>query len=70
MIVEDTQLRIKLESLIQEKKIYRKEGLTIGELAELMNGQEYRVRRLINGELGFRNFNDFLNKYRCLTVHE
>lgn len=62
--VEDTQLQAKLESLIQDKKIYRKEGLTIGELAELMNEQEYRVRRLINGDLGFRNFNDFLNQYR------
>jgi AraC-like DNA-binding protein len=64
VVAEDTQLRSKLESLIQEKKIYRKEGLTIGELSELMNEQEYRVRRLINGELGFRNFNDFLNQYR------
>ena len=64
VVIEDTQLRAKLESLIQEKKIYRKEGLTIGELAELMNEQEYRVRRLINGDLGFRNFNDFLNQYR------
>lgn len=64
VIIEDTQLRAKLESLIQEKKIYRKEGLTIGELAQLMNEQEYRLRRLINGELGFRNFNDFLNQYR------
>lgn len=63
VVAEDTQLRAKLESLIQEKKIYRKEGLTIGELAELMNEQEYRVRRLINGE-GFRNFNDFVNQYR------
>ena len=30
----------------------------------MLNEQEYKVRRLINGELGFRNFNDFLNKYR------
>jgi AraC-like DNA-binding protein len=29
-----------------------------------MGEQEYRLRRLINGELGFRNFNDFLNQYR------
>ncbi len=64
VVAEDTQLRIKVESLIKEKNIYRKEGLTIGALAELMNEQEYRVRRLINGELGFRNFNDFLNQYR------
>jgi len=64
---EDSQLRKKLEVLINEEKVYRKEGLTIKELAEMMSEQEYKVRRLINGELGFRNFNDFLNKYR---VHE
>lgn len=64
VIVEDTQLRQKLEASIGEKKVYRKEGLTIGELATMLNEQEYKVRRLINGELGFRNFNDFLNKYR------
>ena len=49
---------------MEDKKIYKKEGLTIGELAELMNEQEYRLRKLINGQLGFRNFNDFLNQYR------
>jgi AraC-like DNA-binding protein len=63
-VIEDGELRKKLEVLIEEKKVYRKEGLTIRELAEMLNEQEYKVRRLINGELGFRNFNDFLNKYR------
>jgi AraC-like DNA-binding protein len=62
--IEDGELRKKLENLIEEKKVYRKEGLTIGELADMLNEQEYKVRRLINGELGFRNFNDLLNKYR------
>jgi len=61
---EDTELRKKLDIFINEKKIYRNEGLTIGQLAEMLNEQEYKVRRHINGELGFRNFNDFLNKYR------
>lgn len=64
VVAEDSQLKRKLENLIKEKNIYRKEGLTIGELAEIMAEQEYRIRRLINGELGFRNFNDFLNNYR------
>ena len=63
-VVEDVALRRKLELLIEEKKIYRKEGLTIRELSEMLNEQEYKVRRLINGELGFRNFNDFLNSHR------
>lgn len=63
-VIQDGELRRKLEQLIEEKKVYRNEGLTIRELAALLNEQEYKVRRLINGELGFRNFNDFLNKYR------
>lgn len=61
---DDPQLNSKLQALIEGQKVYRKEGLTIGELAEQMSEQEYRLRRLINGQLGFRNFNDFLNQYR------
>lgn len=62
--VDDPLLNNKLQLQMEEQKIYKKEGLTIGELATLMNEQEYRLRRLINGQLGFRNFNDFLNHYR------
>ena len=53
---------------------YRTEGLTIAALAAQLGEQEYRLRRLINGELGFRNFNDFLNQYRindaCETLSD
>jgi AraC-like DNA-binding protein len=66
----DKTLRLKLEDLLTNKKIYRKEGLTIRELADTMNEQEYRVRRLINVELGFRNFNDFLNQCRVAEACE
>jgi AraC-like DNA-binding protein len=62
--VDDPQLSAKLQILMEEQKAYKKEGLTIGALAELMNEQEYKLRRLINHQLGFRNFNDFLNQYR------
>jgi len=57
-------LKSSLVTLLNDQKIYRKEGLTIRRLAELMNVQEYRLRKLINGQLGFKNFNDFLNQYR------
>jgi AraC-like DNA-binding protein len=60
----DSVLEEQLMTLLEEKKIYRKEGLTIKELAEIMDVQEYRLRRLINGQMDFRNFNDFLNQYR------
>lgn len=60
----DPILEEQLATLLNEKKIYRNEGLTIKELAEIMQVQEYRLRRLINGQMEFRNFNDFLNQYR------
>jgi len=69
-VIEDGELPKKLEVLIEEKKIYRTEGLTIRELAEMLDEQEYKVRRLINGELGYRNFNDFLNNYRVKEACE
>jgi AraC-like DNA-binding protein len=64
LVVDDPQLHTKLQALMEQQKVYKKEGLTIGELAELMNEQEYRLRRLINGQLGFRNFSDYVNQYR------
>ncbi|NQV20038.1 MAG: helix-turn-helix transcriptional regulator [Rhodospirillales bacterium] len=60
----ETELLGKLTEMIEDKKIYLSEGLTIGHLADVLGAQEYRVRKLINGSLGFRNFNQFLNRYR------
>ncbi len=53
-----------LERLMGEDRIYLEEGLTIGRLAAKVGQPEHRLRRLINGNLGYRNFNQFLNKYR------
>jgi AraC-like DNA-binding protein len=61
---DDPVLEERLMNLLSKEKIYRKEGLTIKELAEIMQVQEHRLRRLINGQLDFKNFNDFLNQYR------
>jgi AraC-like DNA-binding protein len=57
-----------LTQLIDKQHIYRQTGITIGSLAEQIGVQEYRLRRAINHGLGFRNFNDFLNKYRISEV--
>jgi AraC-like DNA-binding protein/uncharacterized membrane protein YhdT len=43
---------------------WRREGLTIGELAAELGEPEHRLRRLINQRLGHRNFADFVNSYR------
>lgn len=49
-------------------RVYRQEGLTIGSLAQALGLPEYRLRRLINQALGYRNFNSFLNSYRIAEV--
>jgi AraC-like DNA-binding protein len=43
---------------------YCQSGLTIKELAKQMSCPEHRLRRLINANLGFRNFSAFLNSRR------
>jgi AraC-like DNA-binding protein len=50
--------------LMADERIYRHEGLTIGSLATKLSMPEYKLRRLINQELGYRNFNVFLNNHR------
>lgn len=60
----DRQSAAALERAMAAERLYRQEGLTIGGLAEHLGLQEYRLRRLINQGLGYRNFNAFLNHYR------
>ncbi|MDZ5650538.1 AraC family transcriptional regulator [Nitrospirillum sp. BR 11828] len=53
-----------LERAMRLDRAYRRDGLTIGQLAVELGLPEYRLRRLINQGLGHRNFNAFLNHYR------
>jgi AraC-like DNA-binding protein len=53
-----------LMRLMSDERIYRHEGVTIGMLATKLAVPEYRLRRLINRQLGYRNFNVFLNNHR------
>lgn len=45
-------------------ELWRREGLTIGQMAEELGIPEHRLRRAINGDLGYRNFSTFVNGYR------
>jgi AraC-like DNA-binding protein len=60
----DDTIRDALIKAIDEGRIYLQEGLTITALADQLDTQEYRLRRVINRQLGYRNFNAFLNHYR------
>jgi AraC-like DNA-binding protein len=60
----DQKLLDALMRLMADERIYRHEGITIGSLATKLGVPEYKLRRLINRELGYRNFNVFLNNHR------
>ena len=64
----DPALIARLEQVMTTERTYRQDGLTIGALAQRMGLPEYRLRRLINQGLGYRNFNTFLNRYRIGEV--
>ncbi|WP_027550004.1 helix-turn-helix domain-containing protein [Bradyrhizobium sp. Cp5.3] len=60
----DQKLIDALMRLMSDERIYRQENITIGALAGRLKIPEYRLRRLINQRLGYRNFNVFLNNHR------
>jgi AraC-like DNA-binding protein len=60
----DQKLIDALMRLMGDERIYRHDNITIGTLATKLGIPEYRLRRLINQRLGYRNFNVFLNNHR------
>ena len=58
----------RLQRLMDYDRIYREEKLGIGLLATRLAVPEYRLRRLINQQLGHRNFTSFINGYRLAEV--
>lgn len=60
----DQKLIDALMRLMADERIYRHDNITIGTLATKLSIPEYRLRRLINQRLGYRNFNVFLNEHR------
>lgn len=58
----------KIVEAMEQEKIYQQEGITIASFAKHLAIHEYKLRHLINGEMNYRNFNDFLNHYRIKEV--
>jgi AraC-like DNA-binding protein len=54
----------RLHDLLDVEHVYRRPSLTLKELADLVGLPEYRMRKLINEQLGYQNFNAFLHDYR------
>ena len=51
-------------SAMLDERFYATHGITLADLGKLLNVPVHRLRRTINQELGYRNFNQFLNFYR------
>jgi AraC-like DNA-binding protein len=49
---------------MQKDRPYRDEGLSVSSLALKLKLSEHLLRRLINQQLGHRNFNAFVNQWR------
>lgn len=64
----DQHTLAKLEEVMDAGEAWRREGLTIGALAEGVGVPEHRLRRLINDNLGHRNFATFVNAYRIAAA--
>jgi AraC-like DNA-binding protein len=64
----DTLALARLEALMSGEETWRETGLTIAALATRLGIPEYRLRRLINQRLGFRNFTAFVNEYRLAAA--
>ncbi len=54
----------RLNAVMDGEKAWRREGLTVGLLAQEVGIPEHRLRRLINDNLGQRNFTAFVNQRR------
>jgi AraC-like DNA-binding protein len=61
---QEDALLARLRQLMEEEKVYRREGFGVSALVAALDVPEYRVRRLINQRLGHRNFSSFVNGYR------
>ncbi len=54
----------RLMALLEDERVCEQEGLSLRGLADRVGLPEYRLRKLIHEQLGYRNFNTLLHDYR------
>ena len=66
LIKEDSKDKLIIELLerMVSERLYTDHDLRVGSLAKMLNIPEYKLRNKINQQLGYRNFNQFVNHYR------
>jgi AraC-like DNA-binding protein len=53
-----------IKSLLEVGRIYREPGISLKDFANRLQLPEYRLRKIIHEQLGYNNYNVFLNSYR------
>jgi AraC-like DNA-binding protein len=61
---EETPLVEALNNTMNKDRAYTDHDLRIADLATRLKVPEYKLRRTINRNLGYQNFNQFVNRYR------
>ena len=60
----------RLEAAMTQDRLYRRDGLALADLAAHLGLGEAALRELINQQLSYRNFNDFLHHHRLAEATE
>jgi AraC-like DNA-binding protein len=60
----DAAQLVVLRRLLDHDKVFREPDLSVASLSQKLDIPEYRLRHLINRQLGHRNFSAFVNGYR------
>lgn len=60
----------RLAAVMDGEGLYRRPGLTLKTIADKVGLPEYRLRRIIHGELGHQSYNAFLHSYRVREACE
>ncbi|HRD44901.1 MAG TPA: helix-turn-helix domain-containing protein [Caulobacter sp.] len=66
----DTALVAELDRLMGEERMYRIENLRISTLAMRLGVTEHRLRKLLNSDLGYRNFSAYVARWRLDEAKE
>jgi AraC-like DNA-binding protein len=64
----DDPLLAELQRLMVDERSYADHDIRIGRLAEQLAIPEHRLRAAINGKLGYRNFNQYVNGFRIIEA--
>jgi len=67
---KERELAQRIEESFNNEEVFKTEGFTVTMLASHLQEKEYKVRLAINHVMGYRNFNEFLNKYRIEAAKE